>query len=78
MELIAAFEKDWCLGKSHLVPKKNREQLILFSQFIEITSEKYKMFGEQVECRDAEIFLSIPYLLVLKSSLDTGKEAQIA
>lgn len=36
------------------------------------------MFGEQVECRDAEIFLTIPYLLVLKSSLDTGKEAQIA
>lgn len=36
------------------------------------------MFGEQVECRDAEIFLTIPYLLVLKSTLDTGKEQHFA
>ena len=45
---------------------------------IEITCEKYLMFGEQVECRDAEIFLTIPYLLVLKSTLDTGKEQHFA
>ena len=31
-----------------------------------------------MECSDAEIFLTIPYLLVLKSSLDKGNEAQIA
>jgi len=45
---------------------------------IEGTTEKYKQFKEQVECSDAEIFLSIPYLLVLKSSLDIGKDAEIA
>lgn len=28
---VAAFEKDWCLGKTHLVPKRNREHLISFS-----------------------------------------------
>jgi hypothetical protein len=31
-----------------------------------------------VDCSDAEIFLSIPYLLVLKSSLDIGKDAENA
>jgi len=31
-----------------------------------------------VECSDAEIFLTIPYLLVLKSSLDRGNEAVVA
>lgn len=70
---IAAFEKDWCLGKTHLVPKRNREHLISFSQLIEVTCEKYSGFKEQVECSDAEIFSTIPQLLVLKSSLDTGE-----
>lgn len=45
---------------------------------IENTSEKYKEFGEQVECRDAEIFSTIPYLVVLKASLDTGMEQELA
>lgn len=78
MHTIAAFEKDWCMGKTHLVNKKFRDHLISFSQMIEITCEKYPQFKEQVECSDAEIFSTIPYLLVLKSSLDTGKEAQNA
>lgn len=60
------------------MPKKHREHLVLFSQLIEITCEKYPSFREQVECSDAEIFSTIPYLLVLKSSLDVGKEANVA
>ena len=55
-----------------------REQLISFSALIEGTAEKYPQFAEQVECSDAEIFLTIPYLLVLKSSLDRGNEAVVA
>ena len=43
---IAAFEKDWCLGKTHLVPKRHREHLISFSSLIEITCEKYAEFKE--------------------------------
>ena len=78
VHLIARFEKAWCLGRSHLVPKTMREQLISFSQLIEGTAEKYPQFKEQVECSDAEIFLTIPYLLVLKSSLDRGNEAVVA
>ena len=78
VHLVARFEKAWCLGKTHLVPKEMREQLISFSQLIECTGDKYPQFKEQLECSDAEIFLTIPYLVVLKASLDTGKEAIIA
>ena len=78
VHLVARFEKAWCLGRTHLVPQREREQLISFSQLIEGTAEKYPQFREQVECSDAEIFLTIPYLLVLKSSLDKGSEAAIA
>ena len=73
VQSVLDFERDWCLGRNHLLPKQHREQLILFSQLIEITCEKYPSFKEQVECSDAEIFVTIPYLLVLKSSLDIGK-----
>ena len=52
--------------------------MISFSQLIEGTAEKYPQFRELVECRDAEIFLTIPYLLVLKSCLDVGKDAVTA
>jgi len=75
---VARFEKAWRLGRTHLVPKNEREQLISLSQLIEGTCEKYPQFKEQVECSDAEIFLTIPNMLVLKSSLDIGKEAHVA
>ena len=78
VHLVARFERSWCLGKTHLVPKDMREHLISFSQLIECTADKYPEFKEQIECSDAEIFLTIPYLIVLKASLDTGKEALIA
>ena len=34
---------------------------------IEATGEKHKAFSEQLESREAEIFLIIPSLLILKS-----------
>lgn len=34
---------------------------------IEATGEKHKHFAEQLESRDAEIFVIIPSLLILKS-----------
>lgn len=45
---------------------------------IENSCEKYKSFGELVECRDAEIFSTIPFMLVLTASLDTGAQQEVA
>jgi len=43
------------------------QQLLEFSQIIECTAEKHKNFQEQVECRESDIFITIPGLLILKS-----------
>ncbi len=45
-----------------------------FSQVIEATAEKHRQFAEQLEQRDAEIFLNIPALLILKSLENDDKE----
>lgn len=39
---------------------------MLFSHIIETTAEKYPQFAEQLECRDSDIFVAIPCLIVLK------------
>lgn len=44
-----------------------RDQLIYFCINIQALGNKYAIFKEQVEGSDAEIFLSIPTLMVLKS-----------
>lgn len=48
-----------------------------FSQAIECIGEKHRAFAEQVECREAEIFISIPCLLILKS-IDSDQQAVMA
>jgi len=49
---------------------------MMFSQVIEVTSEKHKHFSDLVECRDSDIFISIPCLLILKALEEeaAGKE----
>jgi hypothetical protein len=42
-------------------------QLIHFSQLIEGVGEKYKELQEQIEFMDADIFIYVPCLLILKS-----------
>lgn len=41
--------------------------MIHFSSVIEATGEKHKAFAEQLDNREAEIFVIIPSLLILKS-----------
>ncbi len=43
------------------------QQLINFSQLIEILCEKYKELNEQLETRDPNIFVWIPSVVILKS-----------
>lgn len=53
---------------------KKLSQLLHFSQVVEATAEKHKQFSEQLEQRDAEVFLNIPALLILKSIENDDKE----
>ena len=41
---------------------------------VEASAEKHKAFSEQLEQRDAEIFVNIPALLVLKCVENDDKE----
>jgi hypothetical protein len=66
VEALNDFESAWEKGKEYFLNPTRCSQLIHFSQIVEATSEKHKKFGEQIECRESDIFLSIPCLLILK------------
>ena len=73
VEALVNYETSWEKGKAYFLNGKKCSQLIHISQMIEATSEKYKEFQEQIECRDADIFVSIPSLVVLKILEDNDK-----
>lgn len=73
VESLLTYEATWEKGKEYFLNGKTCGQLIHFSQIIEVTSEKYKEFEEQIEYRDADIFLTIPCLLILKSIENNDK-----
>ena len=64
--VLQEYEKSWEKGKHHLLESKKCGFLIGFSHMIESTSEKYREFQEKLENRDADVFLMIPSLLILK------------
>ena len=67
VELIEIYESSYALGKEQLADSTTRDQLINFCVNISSLGDKYPVFKEQVDCSEAEIFLSIPTLMVLKS-----------
>lgn len=68
------FENSWSQGLTYFMDSKKLSQLLHFSQVLEATGEKHKQFAEQLEQRDAEIFLNIPALLILKSLESDDKD----
>lgn len=67
VENLADFEKAWEKGNTYFLEPKKLNSLIFFSHIIEATSEKYKEFQEQLECRECDIFVKIPSLMLLKN-----------
>ena len=65
VKALGEFETNWEKGKVFFLNSKRCNQIVFFSQEMEKLSEKYSCFKEQVECRDAELFLSVPALLIL-------------
>ena len=64
IEVLTLFEESWGLAGNQLGSTERIEQLNSFSKLICKTGNEHKEFKEQVECRDASIFMSIPSLLV--------------
>ena len=73
VEALKQYESAWEKGKAWFVNGKKCTQLLHFSQIIEATSEKYQDFAEQIEYREADIFVTIPALLMLRSLENNDK-----
>ena len=67
VEALVKFETSWERGKIYFLNSKKCNQLVFLSNMIESTSSKYRVFREQLECSDSELFVSIPALLVIKA-----------
>lgn len=67
MKHLLAFEQTWEKASIYFKEPKKCNQFLHFSERIEAISEKYSQFKEQIESRDAEIFVSIPSILILMS-----------
>lgn len=65
LELVN-YEKSWEKGKIYFLDKNRCSQLIYFSNVLEGLSEKYDTFKEQIESFDAEVFVIIPMIMVLR------------
>jgi hypothetical protein len=65
VEALYAFENSWEKGAAYFTDPKKWNQLLQFSQVLEAIKEKYPGFANQIDDRDAEIFISIPWILVL-------------
>ena len=74
VDCLVEFENSWSQGLTYFMDSKKLSQLLHFSQVVEATAEKHKQFSEQLEQRDAEVFLNIPALLILKSIENDDKE----
>lgn len=66
VELLLDYEQSWEKGLNYFLVNQKCNQLIYFSHIIETTQEKYAQFKQQIDERDAHIFLVIPCLLILK------------
>lgn len=65
VDALFAYENCWEKGAAYFTDAKKWNQLLNFSQIIEAIKEKHSKFANQIEDRDAEIFVSIPWILVL-------------
>ena len=65
VEALTVFESSWEKGREYFLENEKCEALIAFSNIIENLAEKYQQFNEALECREADIFIQIPSVLVL-------------
>ena len=63
---LVKYERFWEKGKIYFLNKKICDQLIYFSTVLEGLSEKYSDFKEKIEDYDAEVFVIIPMIMILR------------
>jgi len=71
--VLQEIETSWEKGKEYLLDPKTCNRTIHFSSVVEGTMEKNNEFKEAIESMDAQIFITIPSLLILKSLEDDDR-----
>ena len=74
VEVLQKFEDSWTSAQNQILNKENLAQLNNFSWLLVDTGKRFAEFKEQIECRDASIFMSIPSLLVYEALLSAMKD----
>ena len=73
VEMLVEFEKTWEKGKYYLLDNSIKKMFVDFSQLIEGLSEKYQEVRDKFEAMDADVFLIVPSLAILRSFEDKGE-----
>jgi hypothetical protein len=68
VKVLKLFEDSWGLGKQFLDDSALLKQFDWFSTVLSAKQAEHAEFKEQIECRDAAIFMSIPSLLVFRAA----------
>ncbi len=78
VKVVSEFENAWGIAANQISDPERLEQLNLFSKLLLQTQQQIPQFNEQVECRDASIFMTIPALLIMETLLkEGGSEEQV-
>ena len=71
VKVVSDFENAWSIAQNQIANPERLSQLDLFSNLLKQTQQDLPQFKEQVECRDASIFMSIPALLIMQALLQS-------
>lgn len=70
VESLVQFEDTWTKGKFFFLDRDIMNLLIEFSNLVESLGKKYKDVKEKLESMDADVFIIVPSMAILKSLKD--------
>lgn len=75
VDTLYEFEMTWEKGKEYLIDQIKYNQLLSFSQTIEVIKEKYAHYhiSELIDSSDPHIFLSLPSIIILQSIINESQ-----
>ena len=76
VKVVSDFENAWSIAQNQIRMPERLNQLDMFSKLLQKTQRELPQFNEQVECRDASIFMSIPALLIMQALLEPRSNAK--
>ncbi|CAI2359023.1 unnamed protein product [Moneuplotes crassus] len=73
VDCVTKFEDSWSKGKLYFSDDKKFNCFIILSQYIDYLCQTYPDFKSQIECRDYELFMIIPQLVIQSCAFEVIK-----